>query len=61
MPTFHLQVHYPSILHSARGIGTYCAIGAKDASTRDTLVILLRQKGKRGNEWLLAKVMQHIC
>ncbi|XP_003385623.1 PREDICTED: 4-aminobutyrate aminotransferase, mitochondrial-like isoform X2 [Amphimedon queenslandica] len=40
-----LQDHYPGMLHSARGKGTYCAISAKDTDTRNELIVALRQKG----------------
>ena len=37
---------YPSIIHSARGTGTFCAISCKDGETRDNLAYALRQKGE---------------
>lgn len=40
-----MQGHYPGLLHSARGIGTYCAVSAKDTDTRNDLIVALRQKG----------------
>ena len=39
-------MQYPSILHSARGVGTFCAISFKDQKTRDEIATLLMQKGK---------------
>jgi 4-aminobutyrate aminotransferase/(S)-3-amino-2-methylpropionate transaminase len=40
-----LQEMYPSLIHSARGVGTYCAVSGVTASIKDKLIYLLRQKG----------------
>lgn len=40
-----LQARYPSLLHSARGAGTFCAVDCPDAATRDKLIGKLRNKG----------------
>lgn len=40
-----LQKEFPCILNSTRGRGTFLAINAKDAKTRDSLVTRLKQKG----------------
>lgn len=39
------QKEFPTILHSARGRGTFLAISAKDANTRDTIIGNLKQAG----------------
>jgi len=40
-----LAEKYPDTLHSARGNGTFCAIDAHDAATRDRLVSIARNNG----------------
>ena len=39
------QGRYPSLLHSARGAGTFCAVDCPDAGTRDKLLSKLRNNG----------------
>ena len=48
------QARYPSLLHSARGAGTFCAVDCPDAATRDKLIGKLRNKGEggRGSGWV---------
>ena len=41
----YLQVLYPWLVHSARGIGTYCAISSNTTEMRDKIVYAMRQKG----------------
>lgn len=36
---------HPSLVHSARGAGTFCAIDCHDSATRDKLVGQLKNKG----------------
>ena len=43
--TYYFQVLYPWLLHSARGIGTYCAISSNTTEMRDKIVHAMRQKG----------------
>ena len=40
-----IQGRYPSLIHSARGIGTFCAIDCKDSATRDKIIAALKNKG----------------
>jgi len=40
-----LQSRYPGLLNSARGMGTMCAVNAKDAASRDQILLNLRQVG----------------
>ena len=45
MCTTYFQVLYPWLVHSARGIGTYCAISSNTTEMRDKIVYAMRQKG----------------
>lgn len=40
------QTQYPHLLNAARGLGTFCAIDACDAKTRDGLIQKVRDKGR---------------
>merc|ERR1711981_309467 len=40
-----LQKRYPGLLHSARGIGTFCAIDCPNANVRDKIVNEMRSTG----------------
>jgi len=40
-----LQDRFPTVLSQARGVGTFCAIDVRDASTRDRFVGAMRQRG----------------
>jgi len=40
-----LQDRFPTVLSQARGVGTFCAIDVRDASTRDRFVDAMRQRG----------------
>ena len=37
--------NFPDLIHSARGLGTYCAFDAVDAKMRDRLAVQLRNNG----------------
>ncbi|XP_052783933.1 4-aminobutyrate aminotransferase, mitochondrial-like isoform X1 [Mya arenaria] len=41
----NMQARYPSILHKARGLGTFCSVDFCDTETRDNTVNKLRQRG----------------
>ncbi len=41
----YAQDMYPSLVHSARGAGTFCAIDCHDSATRDKLVGQLKNSG----------------
>jgi len=36
---------YPDVIHSARGLGTYCAFDGTDSQVRDTIATKLRNAG----------------
>ncbi len=36
---------YPEVIHSARGLGTYCAFDGTDSQTRDMIATNLRNAG----------------
>lgn len=40
-----LEQQYAGLVHSARGKGTFCAIDAKDAKTRDTIIQGFKKRG----------------
>ena len=40
-----MQKQHPNLIHSARGVGTFCAIDCYDAATRDKIVEMLRNRG----------------
>ena len=40
-----VQDLYPQLIHSARGVGTFCAISGRTADIRDNLVSALRNNG----------------
>merc|ERR1719510_2878760 len=40
-----LQKRYPGLLHSARGIGTFCAVDCPNANVRDKIVNEMRSTG----------------
>jgi len=40
-----LENRYPSLLHSARGAGTFCAVDCYDLETREKLISNLRNRG----------------
>uniref|UniRef100_A0A8C9V8L3 4-aminobutyrate aminotransferase n=1 Tax=Scleropages formosus TaxID=113540 RepID=A0A8C9V8L3_SCLFO len=42
---YELQAQYPHLLSAARGVGTFCAINARDDATRDRLILKVRNKG----------------
>jgi 4-aminobutyrate aminotransferase/(S)-3-amino-2-methylpropionate transaminase len=40
-----LQAGFPGLLHSARGLGTFCAVDCRDAAVRDGIVSAMRKEG----------------
>ena len=40
-----MQALYPQLIHSARGVGTFCAISGHTVDIRDNLVSELRNNG----------------
>ena len=42
---FPLQAKYPSLIHSVRGVGTFCAFDCYSTETRNKLVLNLRNRG----------------
>ncbi|KAL4659077.1 4-aminobutyrate aminotransferase, mitochondrial-like [Arapaima gigas] len=42
---FSPQAQYPHLLSAARGVGTFCAIDARDDATRNSLISKARDKG----------------
>ena len=42
---FPLQAKYPSLIHSVRGVGTFCAFDCYSTETRNKLVPNLRNRG----------------
>ncbi|KFD47522.1 hypothetical protein M514_11616 [Trichuris suis] len=40
-----LEKKYPAVLNSARGVGTFCAVTCRDASTRNKIITQIRQRG----------------
>ncbi|XP_048868949.1 4-aminobutyrate aminotransferase, mitochondrial-like isoform X3 [Brienomyrus brachyistius] len=42
---YELQARYPHTLSAARGQGTFCAIDVKDETTRNSLILIARNRG----------------
>ncbi|KRX96826.1 4-aminobutyrate aminotransferase, mitochondrial [Trichinella pseudospiralis] len=40
-----LEEKYPALVHSARGLGTFCAITCRDVTTRDSILTRMRNCG----------------
>ncbi|KRY36641.1 4-aminobutyrate aminotransferase, mitochondrial [Trichinella spiralis] len=40
-----LEEKFPALVHSARGLGTFCAITCRDVATRDNILTRMRQRG----------------
>ena len=47
LSSLSLQKRYPQLIHSVRGLGTFCAIDCPTPQARDTLLHKLRNKGRQ--------------
>ena len=43
----YIQAMFPAQIHSARGLGTMCAISFPDSAKRDKICMQLRERGEK--------------